>query len=1057
MTQLNLKFLDTFEVALNGRSLTGFESNKVRALLVYLVMSNDWPHGRHELAGLLWPDYPDVVARKNLRQALNNLRNTLDDQHASPSFLLITAESIQWNPNSSCCLDVAAFGTLLLACDNHPHRHAERCHTCARNRRQAAELYRGDFLAHFYLEDSVPFEEWALLQREKLRRRALLALQHLVTYHEQHNQPQQAQTYAARQLELDPWHEEAHRQLMRAFALDGNRSAVLRQYETFRQLLAAELGVEPEQETTRLFAAIKSGEWTPKQTVSNEPLGNLPVSLTPFVGRERELAELVDNLENPNCRLVTLAGLGGVGKTRLAAQAALQAASAYADGVCLVPLAPLQSAEFIVPAIAQALAFSFAGQTDPKEQLLNYLRAKDILLVLDNLEHLLPEVAALLLEILQNAKWVTLLVTSRMHLNMLGEWVYELEGLDYPRPDEVVANDAANYSAVTLFLLHARRVGGASFQVLEEERTAIAAICRLVEGMPLAIELAATWVRTLSYEAIAKEIEQGLSLLTTSMMDMPERHRSVQAVFEHSWRLLSTAERCVFRQLSVFQGGFRREAAEQVVRVSLDGLSDLVDKSLLRHASGRYELHELLRQYAAAKLQEVPQEQEAVQDRHSSFYIDYLWRQTEPLISGQQRQAVAEVKPEIDNIRLAWERAVRYRKFVEIRRAVAGWSNFYDILGWYHEAESVCRRTIEILEKEWSDKAAERHRSELEKRERDIVLGQMLAMRGGAFFRLGLFSQSKNPLQQSLVLLNRLEARGELSIALFYFGSVAISLGEFTEAQAILQEGLAINQECEDRRGIALCLSALGIVAHFLGEYEQAVYLIRQSLELMRAVGDQHYLALNLGLLAGVVSALGELSEAKHLLRESLVISRALDDRWALAFGLRQLGLVTHLLGNTEWVEAKRLYQESLAISTELGDRANMAVSLNLLGQSAYALGERQESKQYFLTAFQVAMEAQIAPLALDNMVDLVFLLVKGLTGITESEVDIKEKALELLTLVSSHPASRKEAKDRAIGFAAELASELSAQAVADAQARGQISTLEDVANDILTRKWDHL
>ncbi|MGH8631367.1 MAG: ATP-binding protein, partial [Burkholderiales bacterium] len=361
------------------------------------------------------------------------------------------------------------------------------------------------------------------------------------------------------------------------------------------------------------------------------PRDNLPTPPTPLIGRERELAEMARLLGDPQCRLLTLAGPGGIGKTRLAIEAADHQREAFADGAHFVSLAPIRSAEFIVPAIADAIGFAFYGAEDPKAQLLNYLSGKAPLLVLDNLEHLLEGVA-LLAEILERGPAVKLLATSRERLNLHGEWVLDIQGL--PFPDEAGSAEVEGYSAVALFVQTARRAH-VDFVLAAEERPAVARICRLVEGMPLGIELAAAWVRTLSCREIAQEIErnladprQGMDFLAASMRDVPERHRSIRAAFDHSWNLLSAEEQQVMRQLSVFRGGFRREAAEQVAGATLPLLSALVDKSLLRRTeAGRFDLHELVRQYAAAQLQADPQDEFVTCERFSHYYAVWLQRQ----------------------------------------------------------------------------------------------------------------------------------------------------------------------------------------------------------------------------------------------------------------------------------------------------------------------------------------------------------------------------------------------------------------------------------------------
>jgi predicted ATPase len=599
---------------------------------------------------------------------------------------------------------------------------------------------------------------------------------------------------------------------------------------------------------------------------------------------------------------------------------------------------------------------------------------------------------------------------------------------------------------VALFLQAARRVQS-SFQLTAETRAAVAYLCRLVEGMPLALELSASWVRLLSCTEIVRELEQNLSFLATSQRHVIERHQSMPAVFDHSWRLLSAEERRVFRQLSIFQGGFRREAAEQVTGASLRLLSALIDKSLLRRQpSGRYDLHKLLRQYAAARLAEEPEEQKEVQDRHGRYYMDYVWRQTEPLKGGRQSQTMVEMKPETDNIRLAWSWAVARGRITEIGRAVLGWSIFYDIQGRYHELKEACQQTVDKLESIWLNETAEER-----KREAGIVFGFMLATQGALYLRLGEFGgKSKELLQQGIILLRQLGARTELATALHYFGSLEVFLGEFTEAQALLQEGLALFREEQDQRGMGLCLAVLGMATGSLGQYAEAYQHLQQGVALLRTVDEQHYLGMSLGFLGDIVIQMGQLAEAKQLLQESLAITRALGDRWSMALCLNQLGIVTFLTGKDFWAEAKQLHQESLAISKELGEKYFSAISLNHLGRIHYALGEGQEATQSFMIVLRMAIESRAAPVALDILIGLATPIVHPETGVAEVELTLKEQALEWLALVLSHPASQYETKERANRLLAELESQLPPQVSAAARARGQSLSLEAVTAEIL-------
>jgi DNA-binding SARP family transcriptional activator len=389
MAHLSISLLGSINVTRDGEPLTDFATDKARALLAYLAVEADRPHRRDTLAGLLWPDQPQKKARQSLRQALSDLRKTIGDRDDAP-FLLVSREAIQFNTDCDHWLDVAAFADLVKDCETHRHRRMATCLSCLRRMERMVGLYSGAFLEQFFVSDSDAFEEWAMLKREWLQREVTEALSLLADYHERRGDYKRAQQYARRQVQMEPWREEVHRQLMRLLALDGQRSAALTQYETCRRALADELGIEPTAETQVLYEQIRgsgaSGEvwgYGSAPPHSHTPILTLLPSFTSFVGREEELTELADLLADPNCRLMTLFGPGGIGKTRLALQVADDHLGTFENGVAFVPLAHISAVAHFVPTVASVLGLSFHGDQDPEEQLLDYLRQKELLLVLD--------------------------------------------------------------------------------------------------------------------------------------------------------------------------------------------------------------------------------------------------------------------------------------------------------------------------------------------------------------------------------------------------------------------------------------------------------------------------------------------------------------------------------------------------------------------------------------------------------------------------------------------------------------------------------------------------
>jgi predicted ATPase/DNA-binding SARP family transcriptional activator len=891
MAHLALALLGPPLVTLDGRPVTGFDYDKVRALLAYLAIEADRPHRRAVLAGLLWPDQSEQAAHNSLRQALATLRRAIGDQDVPVPFLRITREAIQFNPASDHDLDVAMFTALLTACQRHTHRHPETCLSCSRRLQEAVALYRGDFLAQFSLPDSITFEEWALVKREHLHQLMMQALIQLADYHELRGQSAQTQHYASLQLEFDPWREEAHRQLMRVLVLRGQRSAALAQYERCRRTLADELGVEPAKETTALYERIRDTTCAElfAQQHETQHVQNFPAQTTALIGREVELLELGALLENPAHRLITIVGPGGIGKTRLALAVAAEQSVTFAHGAAFVPLASISSADFLAPAILDTLAVE-QGQRDPREQLVEYLRTKELLLVLDNLEQLLAaglahdasgnsqgeDVANLLSDMLRQAPGITLLVTSRERLALPGEWLFDLAGLSYP-PGEL-PTDINGYSAVQLFMQRAGQVRR-QFVLAHDEARAVARICRLVEGLPLAIELAAAALRIRSCMAIAEAIEGGVTMLAVEMRAIPERHRNMWATFEHSWQLLSDEERLVFSRLSVFRGGFEEDAAAQVAQAIPEVLAALFDKSLLRwDGIARYDMHELIRQYAAEKLRKSGEE-EPIRRQHALYFLA-LAEAAEPRLTSRERsQWLERLDRDHDNL-----------------RAVLAWS------------------------------------------QENLDVGEIGLRLVGALFWFWLLRnyvvEGRAWAEAALVTANVSEQPGAWAKALYSAGYLAWVQNDHAAAHTRLKESVERWRETEDRRGLAYALGVLGLVLCDLHhDYIGGNDLCAESVAILREQGNPWDLACVLYFFGNVAHKRGDYAAPRCIYEESLALWRVAADPWGVAFPLYRLGLTASKQG--DYATARILLEESLAIRRQVGSKWYIAVSLYSLAEVA--------------------------------------------------------------------------------------------------------------------------
>lgn len=719
--RLEIYLLGGLTIKKNGQPIEGLASRKAEALLAYLVCTGR-PQSRETLSDMFWDDRSQTKALGNLRVILTSLRQHLGD------YLDINRQTVTFNLASNYRLDVMELSQMMAGI-NPPASNADPLPIAAVTRlEKVIDLYHGDFLAGFNLRDAQRFEEWAGFERERLQQMAIEALRLLVAFYLRSGNYPTGLKYAARLIELDSFSEEAHRHVMLLLIRTGQRNAALRQYEICRQILADELGVEPMDETTRLYRRIRS--------ITTVGAHNLPPQITPFVGRTAELMLLGDYLTRPDSRVVALVGPGGIGKTRLGVQVALENRLVFLNGVCFVPLASIQSPDFLAPAIVEALQIGATNSERPKPQLLDHLANRELLLFLDNFEHLVDGGVDLLVDILQAAPEVKLLVTTRERLNLLGERVFEVGGLPSPQDQN---DDVLTHSAVQLFLQSARSTR-ASFEPDQADLAQIARICRLVEGMPLAIELAAAWVHVLSCREIAVEIERNLGALSAPARNIPPRHRSLRAVCDYSWGLLAENERRAFLKFGVFVGKFDREAAQRVTGVSLLTLSALVDKSLLRKSSAdQYDIHELLRQYASKKLAEEPAELEAALDRHAGYYASLVGRHSAPLDQNQEQAGLAAIETALDNILAAWQWSLIRGRYQDLNVLLDGLFLFYHIYGRVWEGADLFERAVADLRLQSA--GLETGQPE----ELRHLIAALLIRQGQLLFRLGQLNQAQAP------------------------------------------------------------------------------------------------------------------------------------------------------------------------------------------------------------------------------------------------------------------------------------------------------------------------
>ena len=641
----------------------------------------------------------------------------------------------------------------------------------------------------------------------------------------------------------------------------------------------------------QLIIAELASDFPPLQTLDALP-NNLPLQLTTFVGRDDEIARVKELLSET--RLVTLVGPGGVGKTRLSMQVAADLVETFPQGVWLVELTAVETPDEIVPAIADALCFTIdvqASNLSPKEQVIDYLARRTCLLVLDNFEHLVEE-AGLITDVLQRAPDVRLLVTSRERLNLHEEWIFDLGGMSYPQNGR---ERNKVYSGLHLFKERAQQVDD-EFVLSNTVEPHAVRICQLLDGSPLGIELAAAWVATLPCSEIVREIEKNLDFVVTTMRDLPQRHRSLRAVFEHSWQLLSEEQRVSFQRLSIFRGGFSRQAAEQVADVNLTMLAEFMSKSLIQQsAEGRYDIHGLLRQYAQEQLNLDSEEQQAVKENHSRYFARFLRERRDALDREQKPQLRDEIRPDISNLKEAVNHAIRIWEEADTLGFIRDFCAFYRSTN-YYEGLDVLRKVSRGLRDD------------------------------------GIKMEIGSPRGTVLLAITAFECAFESSL-----GS--------SEHEQVAEDILPHLRETELTHELANCLLALGVYRVLCSDYPSAIENLSESTSLFETFNDLYGLLTSMSWLGWAYKEMGDLDRAGEFFQDAYELCKREGSRLGQAYTLSKLG--TWSDARHEFEKALGYHMKAQTIFIEFNDTAGQGYALSRMSLSAWGMGAFDDALQY--------------------------------------------------------------------------------------------------------------
>ena len=945
---IEVRTFDRLVILRGGEEIGDLTSQKARALGAYLAVEGGL-HSRAALAAMFWPESDQEHSAASLRVALSKLRKALG------SNLVSSRESIGVHPNAQISVDAHKFEDAITRGDIEA----------------ALEIYRGDFLGQCNIDESVEYEDWRQLNAAHFQRKLQELLRRAI-----HESMRAGDTTRCLELcdhlrKLDPYDEGACRQLIISLALKGQRTEAIFQYRAFRDLLQKELGVEPSEQLQCLYRQIQTGDGISDFSVIHEK-SNLPLEVTSFVGRISELTQIMELIDNPQIRLISLLGPGGVGKTRLALKAGEGCMHKFPDGVFFVRLDSDVSAANMIAAIANALSFSIdslASRLAERNQLTDFLRNKSMLLILDGFEHL-TGVSGVIGTILEEVKGLAILVTTRVRLGLEAEHVFAVGGLPIAEsPEQMQAG-----GALDLFIDRAGQAQ-ANVQLSDTELDHAHKICQLVEGMPLGIELAASWVPVLSCEQIALELQRNLDFLSSPDLKKPGKHTSMRAVFNQTWSLLTEEERNAFSSLAVFVGGFDHRAAKKIVGVNLEQLSSLIGKSLIRKdPSGRFNFHSLLRQYALERLNSDPKRSRLISRRHSEYYVDFLSRREHELMGPEMLSVREAVRDELANILAAMDWTLKHGSRDSALAAIDGLFSFCAVENW-HEGSKLFQQI------------ADAHKDENKAIYHSLRMHQ-------CFFEsnLGNGEISDAHCEKSLPWLSSADLPHELSLCLHNVGLNACFQGEYERSIRYLQEAVELGGV---KRSIAWrsYYLWLGYVYFMIGKHEHGMESLEECYRLFGEIDSLWGQAFALTKMGLAADGLKQYEDAMQYHQRAVTIFQSTGDDAGRGYALSRMSLGAYLMGDYD--QAFELGMMGYEAFSEIGHRWGKCASLIRLGFAEIGRDHHQEAMGKLCEALALARKDELTPLVLNSLLGIACVL---------AQRDELQQGFELYQLVENHP-----------------------------------------------------
>jgi predicted ATPase/DNA-binding SARP family transcriptional activator len=938
-----LFLLGSFELQVKEETIH-LPTRKVEALLAYVVLHGHL-HNREKIASMFWGDSPDDLARRSLRTALSALRKELGED-----FMITDRETIKLNPDYPIWVDVQEM-----------EKEAKDVLSANSQAVIGPNVYRGELLPAFY-------DEWILEEREHYRSLFINALLQSAQSLRTNGEYIRAIEISQKIISIDVANERAYQHLIFCYGMLGNRSAALKSYEDCRFQLQEKLGVHPAEDTNALYEYVKKSNSSGLHPTLAK--SNLPIPLTSFIGREQELKTLKDIFGKT--RLLTLTGVGGCGKTRLSLQLAAEIADQYADGVWWIGLASIQDEKLLAQSIKKTFGIPDSQKDSAEESMLKFLHARHALLVLDNCEHVISSCARLAESILMQCSGIRILATSREALSIHGEIAWLVPSLSLPPADEV--NDLLRWECPRLFYERATTYRS-DLQLTEANSQSLLRICRALEGIPLAIELAASRVKTLSLERLASRLDDKLALLTTGSRTAQPRQQTLRAAIDWSYDLLSETEQIAFRRLSILAGNWTLDAAHCVITFdeltaepALDMLTRLLDKSLLvidtREGDVRYRMLEIIRQYASEKLQQAD-EVEKVQHQHLRYYAELAQKVNPGWYGREQASLIKQFDAEYPNLRVALAHGLELPQgqedlILSIKLA-SGLGPFWNFIAEYNEGQMWLKKAIDAADAVLAQAGAgSRQRTEF------------LSLKAKAMYEYGFlvwfqsnYDKARTIFLESSKLYEELKDLTGLAYSNMFLAHSTWGLGERDLARKMWAGSLEQFKQVNDLWGAGLVHSFVGRAEREAANYDQAEWEYNQCLQYFDTVGDDWGQGIGFSHLGMMAFQKNDPAKAMGLFEKRLFTAKKIGFRQSIAYSNFLIGMASWKLGNSAQVQ--NYMREALSYMYEISNFATLAECLLGLAWADAEQGNLEQAA-YLLGAVTRADETEKIKMEFENL-----------------------------------------------------------------------------------------